>query len=182
MSRVQFLVQGIKNFSEVGAVARSSKAMCEKMVHYIDTHSEHVMELGAGDGVITRFILDKMSPTGILLAFEINDHMLDQLQKIDDPRLIIIKDSAENLDIHLAQHNITALDAVVSAIPFLVVPKKVAELILDKCHKALKPGAPYTQVHYAKRLKGFYKGVFGNIKIHFVLKNIPPSYVFYCKR
>ena len=182
MKRVKFLVEGIKNFSEVGTITRSGAAMCEKMVKYIDEDTEFIMELGAGDGVITKFILDRMSPTGKLIAFEINDQLFAQLDAIDDPRLIAVKDSVEYLDNYLEEHDMKELDAIVCAIPYLVFPKETAQRILDKCYTALKKGAPYTQVHYAKRLKNFYKDKFGNLKIHFILKNIPPAYVFYCKK
>lgn len=182
MSKMKFLIEGIKNFKEVGTVTRSGTAMCQKMVSYLDQDSKHILELGAGDGVITRHILEKMPADGKLISFEINPNLFKQLESIDDDRLIAVNDSAENLEEYLRKHDMQELDAILSAIPFLVLPQETADRILTLCKKSLKKGGPFTQVHYGKGLKDFYESVFGNIVIHFILMNVPPAYVFYCKR
>lgn len=182
MSRLKFLIEGFKNFNEIGTVTRSGPAMCKKMVSYLNEDSRYIIELGAGDGVITPYILEKMPANGMLLSFEINESLFEQLKRIDDPRLIPINDSAENMDKYLDKYDIEYVDAVVSAIPYLVLPKDVAQRILDKCKQRLKKGRPYTQVHYAKGLTDFYRKVFGNLTVHFILYNVPPAYVFYCEK
>lgn len=182
MSRLKFLIEGFKHFNEIGTVTRSGPAMCRKMVSYLDSQSKYVLELGAGDGVITPYILDKMPADGKLLSFEINEKLYEQLCKIDDDRLIPINDSAEHLEKYLEEYGISKLDAIVSAIPYIVLPKEIAIKIVSLCKDLLKDGAPFTQVHYARNLKDLYQGIFGNLKMHFILANVPPAYVFYCKK
>ena len=180
MSRFKFLLEGIKNFREVGTVTRSGKALSLKMSSFLTSEDKFVLEVGAGDGALTREILNKMHPDGKLLSFEINPNMYKTLSQISDPRLIPINDSAENLESYMAEYGIDIFDGIISAIPYIVLPESLALLILNLCKKNLKKGKSYTQVHYAKSLTSLYKGVFGNISTHFVFFNIPPAYAFRC--
>jgi len=180
MTRIKFLIEAIKNFREVGTVTRSGKALSEKITSFISKEDQYILELGAGDGAITKKILDRMHPNGKLLAFEINPNMFANLSKIEDPRFFPINDSAENMEKYMMDHKIDIFDSIVSAIPYIVLPEELAEKILALCKKNLKHGKNYLQVHYAKTLATLYKGVFGNLETHFVLFNVPPAYAFRC--
>ena len=180
MSRFKFLLEAIKNFREVGTVTRSGKALSEKITSFISKEDQYILELGAGDGAITKRILDRMHPNGKLLAFEINPNMFANLSKIKDPRFFPINDSAENMEKYMTDHKIEVFDSVVSAIPYIVLPEDLAKKILGLCKRNLKQGKSYMQVHYAKTLTSLYTGVFGNLETHFVLFNVPPAYAFRC--
>ena len=86
----------IRNFWKerkmVGAMAPSSKYLAKKMLQKIDfSTAKVIVELGPGTGVFTRKILQKLSPDGILLVFELNDSFMNQLKKeFKDPRVILI--------------------------------------------------------------------------------------------
>lgn len=182
MSRLKFLLEALKNFREVGTVTRSGKALSEKITSFINKEDEYILELGAGDGAITRRILDRMSPNGKLLAFEINPNMFENLSNIEDPRFFPINDSAENMEKYMAEHKIEMFDSIVSAIPYIVLPQDLAQKILGLCKKNLRIGKSYMQVHYAKSLTSLYEGVFGNLETYFVFFNVPPAYAFRCIR
>ncbi len=177
---VSFFLQGIKKFREVGTLTRSSTAMSKEIALKVPSQSKYVVELGAGDGVITRYILDQMSPDGILIAFEINEKLYKALSEINDPRLIAVKESAEKMEEFLALHDIDSVDAIVSALPFIVMDKHVTDQILASSNKHLREGGKYIQLNYAKKLVKKYKSVFGNIEIDKIMKNLPPAYVFTC--
>lgn len=180
MSRFKFLLEALKNFKEVGTVTRSGKALSRKIASFITDKDKFVLELGAGDGAITGSILRNMHPEGKLLCFEINPNMVEVLSLIDDPRLVVINDSAEKMEEYMRKHDITSFDGIVSAIPYIVLPKELAQKIIDLCKKNLKIGKFYLQVHYAKTKLGLYKRAFGNIQTFWVLLNVPPAYVFKC--
>ncbi|MFT6335884.1 MAG: phospholipid N-methyltransferase [Halioglobus sp.] len=180
MSRFKFLLQAIKNFREVGTVTRSGKAISEKITSFISKEDKYILELGSGDGAITKRILDRMHPNGKLLAFEINSYMYENLSKIKDPRFFPINDSAENMEKYMSEHEIEVFDSIVSALPYLVLPEELAKSILGLCKKNLKKGKSYMQLHYAKTLTSLYEGVFGNLETHFVFLNVPPGYAFRC--
>ncbi len=180
MTRLKFFVEAIKNFRQVGTITRSGKAMSRKIGEYIASTDKNILEIGAGDGPLTRQILKQMHPEGRLLCFEINPNLAEDLRKIKDERLLVINDSAENLEKYMAEHDITSFDAIVSAIPFLTLPQKLAIEILSLCKKHLKEGKPFLQVHYAKTKIGLYKDIFGSVKPIRIYRNLPPAYVFVC--
>ncbi len=180
MSRFKFLLEALKNFKEVGTVTRSGKALCRKAASFITKQDKYVMELGAGDGAITRSILNNMHSDGKLLCFEINPNMVEVLERIDDERLIVINDSAEKMEEYMRAHDITSFDSIVSAIPYIMLPKVLANKIITLCNKNLKRNKFYTQIHYAKTKQALYIEAFGNIETFWVLLNVPPAYVFKC--
>ncbi len=180
MSRFKFLLEALKNFKQVGTVTRSGKALSRRAAGFITKEDKFVLELGAGDGAITVSILKNMHPEGKLLCFEINPNMVDVLKRIDDTRLIVINDSAEKMEEYMRAHNIVSFDSILSAIPYIVLPKEQAHEIITLCKKNLKMNKFYMQVHYAKTKLALYTETFGNIETFWVLLNVPPAYVFKC--
>lgn len=155
--------------------------MCRKMSHFIDSQNDLIIvELGAGDGVITSFILEKMSPDAKLYVFEINTELCAVISKIKDPRMILVNDSAEHMESYLLKHGITQVDMIISAIPFLVLPDELTKDILMAGKKMLRTGGNFIQMHYVSSIKKMYKNIFGNVHTYFVPVNIPPGYVFRC--
>lgn len=75
MGRLKFFLQGLLNFNQIGTVTRSGPAMCRQMAAGIPANSKYVIELGAGDGVITPYLLDVLPPDAKLLSFEINPEL-----------------------------------------------------------------------------------------------------------
>lgn len=148
------------------------------MVKHVDfAEAELIVELGAGDGVITEFILNEMSPTAKLLVFEVNERFCDALRDIDDDRLIIAQDSAENIGSHVARLGYEKVDAIISAIPFVALPKELGYSIVQECHQCMKQGGRYIQVHYSLLTKKLYETIFGNVDINWVPLNMPPAFV-----
>jgi phospholipid N-methyltransferase len=181
LKKVEFLIQSIKNFQEMGSIVRSGAQMCKKMSKFVPKHKDVVIiELGAGDGAITQYILDRMTQGSKLIAFEINPDLFERLEEIQDPRLVIINEGAQNLTQILKSLSIEEVDMVISAIPFLVLPEELTKEILQKSKSALKIDGVFVQMHYALSLKKMYEDLFGNIDTYFVPLNIPPGYVFKC--
>ncbi len=178
MKHIEFLREGLKNLKTVGTITRSSKFLCKGMVKHVNfDDAELIVELGAGDGVITRHILEGMKSNTKLLTFEVNSRFCEVLRNIDDDRLIVAEDSAENLGKHLEAIGAKQIDYIVSAIPFVALPKELGYSIIRECHKHLKPGGLYIQVHYSLLAKNIYENIFGNVDINFVPINVPPAFV-----
>lgn len=183
MSTIDFFKEGIKNLKTVGTVTRSSKFLCKNMVGHVDfSKAKTLVELGAGDGVITRHILLNMKSDARLLAFEVNPKFCDRLRNIGDERLVVIEDSAENLGKYLRQMGVEEADSVFSALPFVALPKNVGEKIVRECYRHLKYKGRYIQINYSLLAKGLYESVFGNVDVHFVPLNMPPAFVLVCER
>jgi phospholipid N-methyltransferase len=183
MKKIEFLREGLRNLQTVGTLTRSSKQLCLGMIKHINfDEAQLIVELGAGDGVITKHILNHMRPDARLLAFEVNSKFCDVMRTINDDRLIVVEDSAESLEKYLEEIGATQIDYVVSAIPFVALPKELAHNIVGICHKCLKESGKYIQVHYSLIMKNLYSSIFGNVDINFVPINVPPAFVLVSKK
>lgn len=180
---MDFFSESLKNLKEVGTVTRSSRYLCRNITDQIDfNNADVIVELGAGDGVISEKLLDKMKANSKLIVFEINEVFCSQLEEIKDPRFFFYKKSAEELTNVLKEQGVNHVDYVVSAIPFTVVPDEIAKDIVEQCYKSLKVGGKYIQVHYSLVMKNLYKRAFGNIKVNFILKNLPPAFLLISRK
>ena len=183
MNKIDFFREGIRNLRTVGTVTRSSKFLCNKIVSLSSVEqSRYVIELGAGDGVMTRHILKRMAPDAKLISFEINSKFCDLIRKINDPRLIVVEDSAEHLESYLEKHDFGSVDTVFSALPFVVLPDNLAQQIVQTCHKKMRPAGQFLQIHYSLLERNLYKEIFGNLAIKFQLLNIPPAFILCCNK
>lgn len=151
MNRFKFFKEGIRNLKTVGTVTRSSRYLCDKVINHSKIHQAKVIiELGAGDGVLTKRILDRMPADCKLIAFEINDMFIDTLEAIEDPRLVIAADSAENIQKYLDEYKLDQVDIIYSALPFSVIPKELAKSIVTISKSVLAPEGEYLQIHYSQ--------------------------------
>lgn len=183
MRHIEFLREGLRNIQTVGTITRSSKHLCRGLIKHVDFDSTKlIVELGAGDGVITKHILDSMRPDAKLLAFEVNTKFCDQMRQINDDRLVVIEDSAEHLERYMKEAGFDQIDFIISAIPFVALPKEVGAQIVGEAHRCLKKGGRYIQVHYSLVMKQLYQTVFGNLDINFVAINVPPAFVLVSRK
>jgi phospholipid N-methyltransferase len=181
-SHVDFLRESFRNLRLTGSVARSSRFLCKAMADAINpADARVVVELGAGDGAITRFLLRRICPEAHLYVFEINPVFVEKLKHtIQDSRICILPESAENMGALFSEREIESVDYIVSAIPFALLPEVLADSIVDACYQWLRPGGKFIQYHYSPHLFGLYKQKFGNIHVQFIPWNIPPAFVVSC--
>lgn len=178
MGHIDFLREGLKNLKTVGTLTRSSKFLCKGMIKHVDfAEANLIVELGAGDGVITEYILDAMKAETKLIAFEVNGKFCNELRAIGDDRLIVAEDSAEKLEEYLQQSKQDQVDYIISAIPFVALPKELGYKIVQECYRHLKKGGLFIQVHYSLLAKNIYETVFGNVDVNFIPLNVPPAFV-----
>lgn len=183
MSTFSFLLEGLRNITTTGTITRSGRALCLAAIDRIDfTTARTIVELGAGDGVITRYILDRLHPDGRVIAFEVSEDLCDDMRAIGDPRLLVAQDSAEHIRKYLDRIGADKTDHVVSAIPFAALPEDLGLRIVTAAHDNLREGGCYNQVHYSLKTKGYYARAFGPVEVRRVYRNLPPAWVLYCRR
>ena len=182
MNKLKFLGESLKNLRTVGTFTRSSQFLCEKMVRYVDFENSKVLvELGAGDGVVTEHILKNMRDDALLLTFEVNEKFCKTIEeKITDPRVRVIQDSAENLPKYLKQYNLEEVDNIISAIPFVSLPDEIGKNLIKTSVENLKTNGRFIQINYSLLAKKLYEQFFDNIEVHFEARNMPPAFVFEC--
>lgn len=183
MKHLDFFKEGIRNIRTTGTIIRSSRFLCREMIRPVNFEkAKIIVELGAGDGVITRHILGRMSEDAKLISFEVNDKFCEILRNIHDPRLVVVEDSAEHISSQLKEHGFDHADYIISALPFLSLPKELGADILRKSAAALKDGGIFVQMQYSLLLKHLYDAIFDKVSLRFVPLNVPPAFVLVCEK
>ena len=183
-SRINFFKEAIKNIKTLGTVTPSSRFLANRMLKEINFYEVEVLvELGAGNGAITNHILKNLKPNATLICFEINDNFYNQLSKVKNPQLIVVKASAEKIQEELHQLGFLKVNHIISSLPLTIIPDEVSSKILDASYKVLKKGGTYIQFQYTLTYLKKLKSVFNkSISLDFEPLNIPPAFVYRCKK
>lgn len=137
-----------------------------------------VVELGCGTGGTTRALLAAMGPDARLLAIERTEEFVGPLERIGDPRLVVVHGCASSLTAELERHGLGAADAVISGIPFSTMPPNLAETIIDEIDHALAPGGRFVAYQFTDRVAEYAQPAFGRPRIQHELRNVPPLRIY----
>ncbi|MEX0823167.1 MAG: rRNA adenine N-6-methyltransferase family protein, partial [Balneolaceae bacterium] len=81
MSTLHFIKNFIKD-RDVASITPTSKRCVKKVCNHIDfTKDFTLVEYGPGDGVFSRFLLEKMSPGSRLILIEANENFVKHLKE-----------------------------------------------------------------------------------------------------
>ncbi|MFJ4849618.1 MULTISPECIES: class I SAM-dependent methyltransferase [unclassified Streptomyces] len=129
-----------------GAVSASSRRLACAMTEGIGLERAGlVVELGPGTGVFTDAILARLAPDARLVAVELNPVLAARLAAgRRDPRLTVVRGSAAELAAAVDE----PVDAVVSGLPWTVMPRERRAHILDAVTEVLVPGGRFTTFAY----------------------------------
>jgi phospholipid N-methyltransferase len=180
MGKSDLLLELYSNLGTTGAVTFSSKTLVKKMLTHVDFKgAKLIIELGGGDGSITKGIVDKLGPDAELLVFEISKSFCSSMEKqFPQENVKIINDSAENIGKYL--HGRKA-DYVLSSLPFSFISLEIRDQILSQSKSALTQSGFFIQICYSYLLRNLFKKHFGRVNTSFTLKNLPPAFVMVCK-
>ncbi len=181
VTKRSFIKQFFKDKQMVGAISPSTKFLGLKMLENVDFEkADVIIELGPGTGVFTDLIIEKMKPTSKLLVFELNDNFHASLNnRIKDPRVQIIHDSAEHIEQYL-NADMGSPDVVISSLPLMVFPEKLRLSVVNAAHNVLKPNGKYIQFQYSLQSKKLLESVYKKVTVKFTIKNFPPAFVYTC--
>lgn len=129
-----------------GAVAASSRRLAYAMTEGIGLERARlVAELGPGTGVFTDAILARLAPDARLVAVELNPVLAARLSATRrDSRLTVVQGSAAGLAATVGG----PVDAVVSGLPWTVMPQDRRGHILDAVAEVLARGGRFTTFAY----------------------------------
>ena len=164
----------------VGAVAPSSKFLGQRMLENVDFSSDKIIvELGPGTGVFTDLIIARMAEDAQLFVFELNDNFYNSLNdRINDPRVKIIHDSAEHIMEYLNKD--TRADVVISSLPLMIFSEELRNSVVQESFDCLKEEGKYIQFQYSKQSKKLLQSKYADVSIKFTVKNFPPAFVYTC--
>jgi phospholipid N-methyltransferase len=172
------------NPQQVGSITPSSRFLKERMARSIDFGSaRYIAEYGAGTGAITRELLRHARPDAKIICFETNAGFCAYLcQSLADPRLVIINDGAESIQHHQRQLGLPAIDYVISSLPFSQLAERQKRDIMKATCAALAPHGKFILYRYTFNFSEYLTGYFRRISRKFVLRNLPPTFIYVCHR
>ncbi|MGL5576647.1 MAG: class I SAM-dependent methyltransferase [Sarcina sp.] len=179
-----FFLEYIKNPRKVGAVAPSSKFLASKMIGEINfEQAKCIIEYGPGTGIFTKKLVDNTKDNTKIILIEINKEFYHKLNKLygHKENVLILNESAENIDEILKKHNIKKVDYIVSGLPFASLPKEVSDKILTKTANIIEDDGEFITFQYSLVKKKLFDRFFDQIATDKTYRNIPPAYVLRCR-
>lgn len=161
----------------MGTGCPSSWRLAKTMASFVPlTKSKLVVELGSGTGVVTKALLQHGVAPECLVSIEQSANLADYLHK-QYPQVRIIEGDAMQL-CHLLGDDYQQVSAVVSGLPFRVLPQAVRQGIIKQIEKVLPQNGLFIQFTYdisgrTRTLPSQFK----HISHKTVWGNIPPARV-----
>lgn len=181
MYKEQALIQHIKNFRTSGTLMPSSPRLVKRLVDGVDfATARNIVELGPGDGCVTREILRRMRPDARLLSLEVNPVFVEQCRLIGDPRLTVRQACASTLPAILDEEGISEADAVVSSLPLGLMDDDLVDRILEGSHASLRPHGRFVQYQYTLSQFARVQTLYPSVALGFTPFNVPPAFVYTC--
>ncbi|MBP2650631.1 MAG: phospholipid N-methyltransferase [Firmicutes bacterium] len=180
-SRAAFLYKFILHPQQIGSITPSSSFLINKALSNIAWNEvETIIELGAGSGVFTEVIAKYKKDSCKVLLVEKDFEMRKILQ--ESYPTFFHGSKAEKLDQLLKQHQLPQADCIISGLPFSNFPKSLRQDIMEAINNSLKPGGIYIGYQYTLQMRKLLKNHFREVNVQFVPMNLPPAFIFYCKK
>ena len=167
----------------LGSIVPSSRFLIRQLLEPIDfARARVIVEYGPGVGGITAEILRRMRKDAELIAIEMNPDFVEYLRSaITDPRLQVVKGSAEGVAQVLRRFGHARADYIISGIPFSTIAPPLRERILRSTADALEPGGAFLVYQFSTRVLEDLKRIFGYVVRRFEPLNVLPAHLFFCQ-
>ncbi|MBM9538594.1 class I SAM-dependent methyltransferase [Desulfobulbus alkaliphilus] len=178
MSTISYLKNFIRD-RNVASVTPSSLTLVKRVCKRIDFSRDNIIvEYGPGNGVFTRYILERSTPDTRLILIELNANFARALEKIKDTRLHVLHDSAENVANILGDYEINEVDYFLSGIPFSFIGRKRKDALLATSFTLLKPEGKFLAYQTSNHLKEPLQKFFPHVSVKFEIRNVPPMCLY----
>lgn len=169
---------------DVASIIPTSMRCVKKVCANIDFSKDLILvEYGPGNGVFSKYILERMTPGSKLILIEANkDFVMHLRREITDPRVEIHNILAGDVESILEPEEIGNVDYVLSGIPFSFLKKDRKIAVLNATKAILKPGGNFLAYQTSGHLKKPVQEVFGNLETDFEPLNIPPYLIYKVKK
>lgn len=181
-TKTRFLTAFLRNSRSTGSVTPSSKYLVSKLLEGVNLgKSKVIIELGPGEGVFTRELLERMPQDCHLYTVEVNQKFVDRLGKIEDTRLTVIQDSALKLSEIVKQYNIQNTSLLLSSLPISNFSDDDRDKLLIECSALIGTQGTFLQYQYSKKNLKEIQRHFSFVHVSREWRNVPPAWCYTCK-
>lgn len=178
MTTISYLKNFIRD-RNVASVTPSSLTLVKRVCERIDFNQDNIIvEYGPGNGVFTRYILERSTPNTRLILIELNTNFAKALAKIQDTRLHVLHDSAENVANILQDFKINEVDYILSGIPFSFLGRIRKDALLATTYALLKPEGKFLAYQTSHHLKEPLEKFFPQVSMKLEIRNVPPMCLY----
>jgi phospholipid N-methyltransferase len=179
---MHFTKEAITKINTIGSIQPGSKYLIEECLKDVKfKKNQIILEFGAGNGNFTEEILKRIPSNTKLISFETNkiffDYCSEKFRAYKN--FEIYHCSAEKFNILPAIKG-NKVDYIISSLPLSLLKQELIESIMNKVIAHLRPRGCFIQYQYSFGKYFFLKNKFKDIKLNFVFRNIPPSFVYKC--
>lgn len=179
--KIRFFYSFLQSPKRIGSIVPSSSYLAKEMFQSIDfSRIKSIVELGAGTGVFTKIIANKLQQSAHGLVFEQDDAMRNKLES----QYSNLKFYANAIDLPAVVQTLEekAVDVVICSLPFANFSREIRVQIAHDIYKSLKPDGLLVAFQYSKQMKQIFESLFPKVSITFVPFNLPPAFVFNCNK
>lgn len=179
--KITFFYKFMQSPGQIGSVTPSSKYLARAMVDSVPWDEvNHVAELGAGTGAITKYIRSAANSNTRIMLFE-KDPTLYRSLKYQYSEFPCYKD-AYRLQFSMGVEKMERLDCVISGLPFFNFPQEMRDKLMDQIVGSLRNGGLFIAFQYSHQMKKQLSERFDIETIKFVALNFPPAFVYVCRK
>ncbi len=172
----------IANMISVGSIFPSTRFVCRKVTAQLPKRTGVVVEYGPGNGVITKWLLNRIPSDGKLFAVELNPDFIEILKKIPDARLEILHNNAVDVSARLKNLDKRGVDVAVSGIPFSLMPKSVVEEIVKNTQENLNNDGCFIVYQYSRYALPILRKYFRQVDVTYEPRNIFPYFIMTARK
>ena len=178
-----FFSEAIKSIKTTGSIKPSSKHLVKNCLSGLAiNNADVIIEFGPGNGCFTEEIVNGISSSTRLYAFEINSvfYNYGKSKYASYNNIFILNQSALDLDLILREQSIEKVDFIISSLPLAILKEEEKKSLLGKIKRNLKEGGVFVQYQYSlgslKELKSFFR----RVDIELIIRNLPPAFIYKC--
>jgi phosphatidylethanolamine/phosphatidyl-N-methylethanolamine N-methyltransferase len=188
---VAFLAAALRSPATVGAVAPSSPQLAARLATVVPRIGDPVVvELGPGTGSLTTAIEYRLAGRGRHVAVEIDPGLAHYLRARHSGVEVLVGDAVE-LERLFAEHQVPAVDAVISGLPWSLIETDTQRAIVAATARSLRPAGCFTTFAYVHALSMAracqFRALLGEmffevLTTRTVWWNLPPAVTYVCRR
>ncbi|SDC91838.1 Phospholipid N-methyltransferase [Paenibacillus sp. UNCCL117] len=180
-NKLLFLQKFIQSPKQIGSVIPSSKFLANRMIQLVDTRATtNIAELGSGTGAITRYFPQITTRRSRVFLFEKDAELRNSLMK-KYPHYHHCAEATEMVAA-IRDKGVEQLDCIISGLPYFNFSQSVRDKLLEQIVLSLKPNGQFIAFQYSLQMKEQLSQYFDIEAIHFELMNVPPAFVYACRK